>query len=149
MRESISTSERLAVALRYCVTGNVQRKIAANYGISRSTTCKIIIETRDAIWTVLMRGGFLTCLSTEEEWKEISQSFENKWNFPHAIGALDGKHIVMLVPHNTGAGYFNYKKTPSVVLLVICNANYEFILFDIGDSCRQGNGSAYANSHIG
>ena len=149
MRESISTSERLAVALRYCVTGNTRRKIAANHGTSRSTMCRIIIETCDAIWTVLMREGFLTCLSTEEEWNEISQSFENKWNFHHAIGALDGKHIVMLDHHNTGAGYFNYKKTPSVVLLVICNANYEFILVNIGDSWRQSNGSAYANSHVG
>ena len=96
-----------------------------------------------------MREGFLTCPSEEEEWKEKSQSFENKWNFPHVIGALSGKHIVMQAPHNAGSGYFNYKKTHSVVLLAICNANYEFILVDIGDSGRQNDGSAYANSHLG
>ena len=92
-----------------------------------------------------MREGFLTCPSNEKEWKEISQSFENKWNFPHVIGALDGKHIVMQAPHNAGPGYFNYQKTHSVVLLATCNAN----LVDIGDSGRQSDGSVYANSHLG
>ena len=149
MRESIGATERLVATLRYCVTGDARTTTAASYRISRSTVCRIITETCDAIWTVLMREGFLTCPSKEEEWKEISQSFENKWNFPHVLGTLDGKHIVMQAPHNAGSGYFNYKKTQSVVLLAICNANYEFILVDIGDSGRQNDGSAYANSHLG
>ena len=54
-------------------TGNAQTTIAASYRISRSTVCRIITETCDAIGIVLMRGGFLTCPSTEVEWKEISQ----------------------------------------------------------------------------
>ena len=98
---------------------------------------RILTETSNAIWTVLIREGFLTCPSMEEDWKKISQSFENKWNFPNAIGAIDGKHIVIMqAPHNAGSGYFRYKKTHNVVLLAICNANYEFILIDIGDSGR-------------
>ena len=78
MRESIDASERLAVTLRYCVTGDAQTTIAASYRISQSTVCRIATEAYDAIWTVLMREGFLTCPSKEEEWKEKSQSFENK-----------------------------------------------------------------------
>ena len=54
----------------------------------------------------------------------------------------------MQAPHNAGSGYFNYKKTHSVVLLAICNANYEFILVDIGDSGRQSDSPVYANSHL-
>ena len=149
MRESIGPSERLTVTLRYCLTGDAQITTSASYRISQSTVCRIITETCDAIWTVLMRESFLTCPSKEGEWKEKSQSFENKWNFPHVIGALDGKHIVMQAPHNVGSGYFNYKKTHSVLLLAICNANYEFILVDIGDSERQSDGFIYANSHLG
>ena len=37
----------------------------------------------------------------------------------------------------------------SVVLLAICNANYEFILVDIGDFGRHRDDSVYANSHMG
>ena len=89
MRESIGASERLSVTLQYCVTGDAQTTIVASYRISRSTLCRIIAETSNAIWTVIIREGFLTCPSMEKEWEEVSQSFENKWNFPHAIVALD------------------------------------------------------------
>ena len=93
MRESVGASERLAITLQYCVTGDAQTTIVSSYRISQSTVCKIITETCDATWAVLMREGFLTCPSMKKEWKEISQSFENKLNFPHAVGALYGKHI--------------------------------------------------------
>ena len=68
IRESISAKERNAVTFWYCVTENAQVTIASSYRISRSTVCRIITETSDAIWTVFMR----------EKWKEISHSFENK-----------------------------------------------------------------------
>ena len=50
----------------------------------------------------------------------------------------------MQAPHN-GSEYFNYN---SVVLMAVCNAIYEFIMVDIGDSGRQSDGSVYNNSHL-
>ena len=34
------------------------------------------------------------------------------------------------------------------MLLAVCNAKYEFIMVDIGDSGRQSGGSAYNNSQL-
>ena len=34
-------------------------------------------------------------------------------------------------------------------MLAVCNARYEFLLVDIGDSGRQSDGSVYNNSHLG
>ena len=33
--------------------------------------------------------------------------------------------------------------------MAVCNARYEFIMVDIGDSGRQSDGSVYNNSHLG
>nr|XP_012567170.2 putative nuclease HARBI1 [Hydra vulgaris] len=100
MRDPVSPSERLAVTLRFLVTGDAQCTIAASYRISASTISRIISETCAAIWTSLKERNFLHVPSEKQEWKAIAKEFENMWNFPHAIGAIDGKHIVMQAPHN-------------------------------------------------
>lgn len=33
--------------------------------------------------------------SSEEEWKEILRQFNDLWNFPNCLGAVDGKHVTI------------------------------------------------------
>ena len=103
MRDAISPSERLGVTLRYLVTGNSLCTVAASYGINRSAVSTIITETCDTIWTSLKRMHYLDCPSNVSEWKRVAQEFESKWNVPHAVGALYGKHMVMQALHNNGS----------------------------------------------
>ena len=149
MREPICERERLCVTLRYLVTGDAQVTIAANYRMSPSVVGRIISETCGAIWDALKDEGYVKPPNSEDEWKQTAKDFEMKWNFPNALGAIDGKHVVIQAPARSGSAFFNYKKQHSIVLMAVCSALYRFLLVDIGDYGRQSDGSVYNNSNLG
>jgi len=65
---------------------------------------------------------------TEAEWKVIANGFNYQWDLPNCLGAVDGKHVSIKKPPHTGSYYYNYKKFFSIVLMVVVNSNYEFIM---------------------
>ena len=102
MREPIGPRERLCVCLRYLVTGDAQMTIATSYRMSPAVVGRIINETCEVLWKTLIEKGYLKQPCTEEEWKTIASEFETYCNFPHCLGALDGKHVVMQAPGKSG-----------------------------------------------
>ena len=67
---------------------------------------------------------------------EISRLFESQWNFPNCYGAMDGKHIVIKQPRNSGSYFFNHKGSFSLVLLGLVDANDKFIYVDVAFPLR-------------
>jgi len=83
---------------------------------------------------------------TTKEWKDISNDFDTKWNFPNCLGAMDGKHITIVPPAGSGSKYYNYKGRHSMVLLAIADANYQFIMCDFGTNGRISDGGVLKNT---
>jgi len=67
--------------------------------------------------------------------------FEEKWNFPNCIGAVDGKRCTIQRLKSTGSAYYNYKQHFS-----ICNSNYEFLMIDVGSSGCNNDAGVWAKS---
>lgn len=85
---------------------------------------------------------------TETEWESVAEKFYSQWQFPHCIGAMDGKHVLILPPANSGSYYFNYKHTFSIVLLALVDADYKFLYVDIGCNGRVADGGVFKNSAL-
>ena len=86
--------------------------------------------------------------SWKEEWLNILVGFEKNWKFPHCIGFIDGKHIRIECPKMTGTYYFNYKGFYNIVVLAICDNNYCFTLFDLGQYWTNKDSGVLANSKM-
>ena len=148
-REAIGPSERLTVTLKYIFAGTSQIDLAGMFRISPTSISRIINETSSALWNCLLAEKYISHPENEIEWSAVANEFERKWNFPNCIGAMDGKHIVMQAPARSGSYFFNYKKSHSIVLMAVCNANYEFTLLDIGDTGRNSDGGVFGHSDMG
>ena len=70
-------------------------------------------------------------------------------NFPHVVGAIDGKHIRIQCPKQSGTIFHHYKGFFSFVLLAIFDACYCFTLFDVGQYGSNNGAGVLANSSIG
>ena len=91
---------------------------------------------------------FFKVPSAEKEWEDIANAFMEKWNFCNCIGALDGKHVNIKYPKNTGSYYFKYKGTLSVVLHGLVDADYKFIYIDVGCNGRISDGGVFRNATL-
>ena len=117
--------------------------------MSDTTVGRIVKETCRVLWSVLFEKGYVKAPRTISEWRKVSIDFENKWNFPNCLGAIDGKHVTIQCPPCGGSMYYNYKKFHSIVLLATVNGKYEFIMVNVGDYGRLSDGSVFASSQLG
>ncbi|KAK3916597.1 Protein ANTAGONIST OF LIKE HETEROCHROMATIN PROTEIN 1 [Frankliniella fusca] len=134
MPSRIEPGERLALTLRYLASGDSQKSLSYEFLISPSTISGIVLETCNTLWDVLVGEVFI--VPSAENFATIAHDFETIWNFPNAIGALDGRHCEIQNFPGQGTDYFNYQSYFSMVLLAMCDAKYKFTFVDIGGRGR-------------
>ena len=147
-RESISAEQRLVITIRYLSSGDAQQSLCYSFRLGKSTISSIIGETSIAIYDQL-KENYLRAPNSEEDWLRISKTFEEIWNMPNVIGAIDGKHVRMQCPKFSGTQYYNYKGFYSLVLMAVCDANYCFTMFDVGQFGSNNDSEVLENSTMG
>jgi hypothetical protein len=61
---------------------------------------------------------------------------------------LDGKHILIDPPINSGALFHNYKNSFSIILMALLDAHQRFIYVDVGTNGRVGDAGVWAKCSL-
>ncbi len=130
-RQALSPGLKVAVTLKYLATGDRYKTLAHGFRVPHNSVSIIIREVCQAIMDEYSEE-LIKCPTTEEEWREVANGFSRKWQFHHALGALDGKHVRCKQPPKTGALYRNYKKYFSIVLMALVDSDYKFMWVEVG-----------------
>ena len=80
---------------------------------------------------------------------ELPKNLRTNGTFQIALGAIDGKHIIMDCPKNGGSTYYNYIGLTVLSYWQFLNANYCFTFADIGGFGSTNDASVLSNSVFG
>ncbi len=130
-RPSLTAGHRLAIGLRFLATGDSFRSLSFLFQVAHNTISTIVDEVCNAIIEEYQDEVMPSDLSVDD-WRHIANMFEKRWNFPHCVGAVDGKHVAITKPRRSGSLFYNYKKFFSIILMAVVDADYKFIYIDVG-----------------
>ncbi|XP_050337751.1 uncharacterized protein LOC126764053 isoform X3 [Bactrocera neohumeralis] len=131
---------------RFLATGASFASLAFSFRLGKSTVGAIVKETTQVLWDNMFTIHMPQ--PNEQCFQEIAKQYWKLWNFPNCIGAIDGKHIRINCPGNTGCMYYNYKHFFSIVLQGIADANCKFIAVEVGGYGKQSDGGTFSSSKI-
>ncbi|CAH2016190.1 unnamed protein product, partial [Acanthoscelides obtectus] len=144
MRLPISPAERLAATIRYLASGNTFTDLQYTFRMGIKTISYIVREVCKAIWP---EWQIYMKIPSEEEWLMIANNFESASNFPLGLGAVDGKHIRVIKPEESGS-FLNYKHYFSIVLMAVEYSNYNFIFIDVGAYGKECDSAVFKETEF-
>ena len=146
-REPLEPGLKISLTLRHLASGNKYASMKFGWRVPHNTISLVAREVCNAIIEEY-KDEVLACPNTPEGWRSISDKFYGRWNLPHTLGALDGKHVACCSPPGSGSLYFNYKGFYSVVLMGLVDADYKFIWADVGGCGSASDAQIYNNSEL-
>ena len=146
-RKPLEVGLKLAFTLRHLSTGESYTSMQYHWRVGRTTICKFVPQVCKAILKDFQQE-YLVCPTDPEDWTKIEERFRNRWNVPHAVGALDGKHIAIKKPKKSRSEYFNYKGYFSLELLALVDADYKFLWVNAGGSGSSSDAQIFNCSKL-
>ena len=147
MRDPVSQGVKLAVTLRHLATGDSYTTLQYAFRVSSSSINKFVPEVCDAIVRAY-ESHVMRCPTLPVDWFQVESVFRRRWNIPHALGALDGKHIPIRCPQGGDSIYRNYMGFHSIVLLAMVDGDYKFLWVEVRAAGSRSDAQTFKHSDL-
>lgn len=147
-RPALDPGLRLVVTLQFLASRMSYQSLEYAMRVAKNTICLLVPEVCAAIYEEY-HGELLRLPTSPDEWRQVAHKFATRWNFPNAVGAIDGKHVAIKKPANSGSLYYNYKGFFSLVLLAVVDADYKFMWASVGAEGSASDCGIFNRSSLG
>ncbi|CAF3863201.1 unnamed protein product [Rotaria sordida] len=147
LRPAIPVDKRLACALYLLGSTCELRTVAHLFGIGKSTAAQLLHDFCE-VFVNLFFHRLIKFPVNDQQVKQTTDAFLNKYGYPMCIGSIDGTHISIEPPIGEETDYFNYKKFHSIILLGVVDASLKFSYVNIGAPGRCNDAFVYNRSTL-
>ena len=128
------------------------RRVTVSFPYIMSTLSVLLLYmklsvTGDVTWEFL-KPAYMSARD-KNDWIRTADEFYERTNFPNCIGAVDGKHIRIRKPNESGSQFFNHKNFSSTVLMAVSDADCCFISVEVRACGSSSDSNVFKNSIFG
>ncbi|CAJ0597847.1 unnamed protein product [Cylicocyclus nassatus] len=79
---------------------------------------------------------------------QVARITQERFDYPRAVGFIDGKHIHIKNPARSGSIFYNYQHYYSTILLALCDCDHRIITYDVGAPGRASDTGVFRDSAL-
>ena len=105
--------------------GNSYVTIGPNFNVGKTTVVEAVQDVVDALCD--LKNEYIRFPSTNIEVLTTQQTFESLTDLPNVVGAIDGTHIKIKTPTQSGPDYFSRLQQHDVVVQAVTDGEKRFL----------------------
>ena len=146
-RAPLDPGLKVALTLRHLASGANYHDMQYAWRVPHNTISLVVREVCAVIVEEYIDEQ-MSPPTTQAGWLQLANDWHQRWNFPHVIGAIDGKHVACKAPPNSGSEYYNYKGFFSIILFTMVTSDYKFLWVDVSGNGSSSDAHIYNNSEL-
>lgn len=143
---ALTSEQQMRIFLRYVADPGFQNGIGEEIGVHQSTVSRTITCVTEKIKE--KTDEWIKFPSTIEDMRAAKAKWQQRYNFPTAIGALDCTHVKIPKPTAHGDEYVNRKGFPSINIQATCDSKEYFTSVDVSWPGSVHDSRVWRNSTV-
>ncbi len=118
-----------------------------SFRVASNTISLIVHEVCAAIIDEFAAEVF-DCPTPPQELQRVADQFADCWQMYNAIGAIDGKHVLIKCRKKSGSLIYNDKGFYSIILFDLVDGDYKFLRVDVSQNGSSSDAQIFKQCEL-